>query len=174
MDSISAVGLPVTYVNKERDHIVMLWRAKKLALGLFVSTTPNVTGLVTWISKANLKRIEDCPTKFYKTYKITDISPYESEWKYAEIDPNSIVFSEKPHFTPIPLAKSEIRNSIQAEIKVGSKWKNHKGIWVIRDSCIETLAGKNRQRVWIEKDKGGNGQAVYASSIIDGYKLISK
>lgn len=164
----------ITHINENGDHVVGLIPHRKLVIGIYVSSARDVRGREIKISGAKIKIQQECPPKFYKPYKITEIGPYESNWSYAEIDVNTIIYAEDPPFIPVPISVSERRKTMTDMVRIGSVWANGKDTWVVRDLCTESLMGKTRQRVWITTPQGKRGQAIYLESLISNYYLTSE
>jgi hypothetical protein len=171
--TLNDVQVRITHQNPDSNHIVGIIPAKKLAVGLFVANVKKSVGSTIHIKLASLKSTETCPPKFYNTYKISEISPYESEWSYGEIDFNTAIITEPTPFTSIPLSRRETVQNAISTVSVGSKWRSKNIIWVVVDKTEEKLAGRTRLRVWIETEDGRRGQAVYADSIAIKYTFIS-
>lgn len=167
------IDFKITRVNQQDNHIIGLAVREKMAIGLFVAHIKNPIGQTVRLISSQVKSSVLCGTRFYSPYGINHISPYESGWKYVELDFATAVFDGDPPFVSIPISRKEsITNAIN-HVSVGSKWKSKNVIWVVRDSTIEKLVNVERKRVWIETEDGRRGQAVYADSIAMKYSLIS-
>jgi hypothetical protein len=161
-------------VNTETNHIVALDGQERTAYGLYVADARDSVGKSVTIATAKPRSISECPSKFYNAYRISEMfGPYESEWKYAEIDENSVVFSGEVPFRQIPLSQSEKRSILLDRVQVGSVWTDGKKQWCVKDKCMENLAGNSRMRVWITDPNGKRGQAIYATSLIEKYSPVT-
>jgi len=166
--------LIITHVNSETNHIVALDGEAKTAYGLYVADAKDSVGKSITIQTAKPKSISECPSKFYNAYRISEMfGPYESEWKYAEIDENSVIFVGEVPFRQIPLSVQEKRELLLDKVQVGSVWTDGKKHWCVRDKCVETLAGNSKLRIWITDLLGKHGQAIYATSLIDKYTIVT-
>jgi hypothetical protein len=172
---VNNIQVRITYINRDGNHLVGLDLNNKTAIGLFVaSARPDVVGKTIHIKKAKLKNQERCGSKFYGIYRISEIcGPYEYDWDYAEADVESVSFEGDVPFVTIPLSRREhLKNAVDSVV-IGSRWKSQNVIWVVRDTTLEKLAGRERVRVWIDTEDGRRGQAVYADSIAMKYKLVA-
>ena len=167
------VHVRITHQNSDGTHLVGLVVNSILALGLFVANARKSVGETVHIRQATLKSLESCPPKFFNPYKISLISPYESDWNYGEIDFNTAIFEGEVPFTSIPLSRREAIDNAVNTVNVGSRWRSKNVIWIIKDKTEEKLANRVRSRVWIETEDGRRGQAVYADSIAMKYEFLS-
>ena len=173
IESTGRVVLQITHVNDSKDHIVALDRNRKWAIGIYVADAKDCLLSEIILSDATVKTDSECAVRFYNTYKISESSPYESSWRYLELDTDSVLYEKDIPFIPIPVAKQEKKNKLLSLAVPGSRWKDDKTTWIIQDSTIENLAGKSRQRVWITTEEGKRGQAVYADSLVSKYRYYA-
>lgn len=161
----------ISYVHDDGCHVVGLKRLERQVVFLSVANAEkSCIGEKVSISGAKINQIEDCPPKFYRAYGITD--PYEYGWTFLKLIPESVTFGQKPPFTPIPLAKSEVRVNKLDSVTIGSVWSYKQKTFVIKEMCIEKFCGKERMRVWVTDENGKRGQAMYADSITETYTRV--
>jgi len=174
-ETLSDVKLQIVHVNRDGNHVIGLIPSRKYAVGLFVaSANRDIIGKAVHIKRAVIKNPEMCGTKFYGPYGISNISPFEHSWIYAEADVERVALEGEVPFKTIPLSRQEnLRNAVDS-VTVGSRWKSKNVIWVVKDSTEEKLGGRTRTRIWIETEDGRRGQAVYADSIAMKYQFISQ
>jgi hypothetical protein len=165
--------LIITHISDDGSHVVGLIPDKKIAMGIYVANSKDIRGHKVRIASAMISKRLECAPKFYKSYRIHELSPYESNWTYVEAISDSVIYTETPPFTPIPMSTSDRKRLLLDAVTVNSIWSNDKDTWVVRDTCIERLMGKEKVRVWVTTTAGKRGQALYAESLINGYYLIA-
>jgi hypothetical protein len=161
----------ITYVHPDGCHVIGLRKLDKKVVFLNVAhADQSCVGKIVDISSARTLGESECPPKFYTPYGIMD--PYEHGWKFQKLITHSVTYGQRPPFRPIPLSRAEIRENAIFNMKVGTKWSNGKQTWIIKDTHMEKLAGQEKLRVWVTDQDGNRGQALYADSIINAYKLV--
>ena len=169
--TLSSFSFKITYVHESGTHVIGLRKIDKKVVFLNVAhAEQSCVGQYVHILSARMIEESECPPKFYKPYGIND--PYEHGWKFQRLVNGSVIFEMKPPFREIPISTAENRENNVGAMKVGTSWSNGKQTWVVRDTCIEKLAGQEKLRVWITDESGRRGQAMYAESLFKSYKLM--